>query len=582
VSHVQHGGSIAHVTSSYVGVDRRRARSTTRTTVDARELVTFVAILTVVGLVLPAALTNLSSLDTAEHALSALRTTWSVLFVCAGLFRLVRWRLTGETPTALLGVAMVCFGLLSAPTAAFAQLIHDSQRDIILSPATRAVAVTAFLITLARSFRSAPVDAHVSPKRSLVVTLLMAYGAIGVAIATAQLGAQIAPPDSCWIAIGISDTVAWLTLCGVAVARGVRRRSASYIWISLGLMTLAFAELLHALAFVGPPSMAFFSTCLHVVAGAVALTNSAADLGLVFSAEGNRLLSLSGALHEAEEQRTEEEQLQEERLHDARSVIAALKAASLTLDRYDERLDNAVKHSLRSSLVSELARLERVIDGRRKDPLQAFRLDVALGPVLTAERENGLVITNKLGSVKAMGRPLEIATVVQNLLVNARRYAPGSTVRISATSSKGRVQIVVEDRGPGVDPTHHELVFQRGYRCNHDGEQGSGLGLYLARRLMREQGGEIVLRNRDGGGASFVLTLRSPSSVKEPQNGLEVVQSVDGVEERLPDESDGAVFAGLPRQRDDDASSRRISISVSDNQIHHATRRRSSRKLQAM
>jgi signal transduction histidine kinase len=574
VSDVQHGGSIAHNTSSYVGIDRRRDRSTTRPAIDPREIAAFVVLLTLVGLGLPSLLSNLPSIDAAMHAQSALRTTWSVLFVCAGLFRLVRWRLTGETPMALLGVAMVSFGLLSAPTAAFAQLIHDSQRDIILSPVTRAVAVTAFLITLGRSFRSAPVDARVSPKRSLVLTLLLATGAIAIAIATAQLGAPIALPDSCWMAIGISDTVAWLALFGVAVSRGIRQKNASYVWTSLGLLTLATAEMLHALAFVGPAGIAFYSTCLHVVAGAVALTNSAADLGLVFSAEGNRMLSLSGALYEAEELRTEEEQFQEERLHDARSVIAALKAASITLDRYDERLDHAVKHSLRTSLVSELARLERVIDGRRTEPLQSFRLDVALGPVLTAERENGLVITNKLGSVKALGQPLEIATVVQNLLVNARRYAPGSTVRISATSSNGRVQVLVEDRGPGVDPTQHELVFQRGYRCQEDGEKGSGLGLYLARRLMREQGGEIVLRSRDGGGASFVLTLRAASRIDQSKNGLEVVQPLDGVKEGLSDEGHGAALARLPRQRDDDASGGRATIAVGDEKVHHAARRR--------
>ena len=580
VNDVQHGGTTA-AAPAYVGVDRRQARAGTRTAVRAGEMAVFCAALALVGIALPALLSGLPSFDAAEHAQAALRTTWSILFVCAGLFRLVRWRLTGETETALLGAGMFCFGLLCAPTAALAPLIHASQPEISLSPATRAIAVTVFLVALTRSFRSAPVDARVRPLRTISRMLTIGVLALASVIALGSVGSTEAVPTAAWVAVGAVQAVCWLALAVIASIRGIRQQSASHIWLGLGLLLMATAEILHALAIVGPFSLAFFGTCLQVVVGGIALANSAADLGVVFSAEGNRLLSLSGALHEAEQMRTEEEHEQEERLHDARSVIAALKAASITLDRYDERLDTSVKHSLRSSLVSELARLERVIDGRRKEPLQAFRLDVALGPVLTAERENGLVITNKLGSVKALGRPVELATVLQNLLVNARRYAPGSVVRISATSSGGRVQILVEDRGPGVDATQHELVFQRGYRCSPDNADGSGLGLYLARRLMREQDGEIVLRERTGGGASFVLSLQGPSGAQQPKGRIEVRNSVNVAVEGTADERDGASVTRLPRQRDNDAGSGHTDGVVRDNKVNHATGRRGRRNLQA-
>jgi signal transduction histidine kinase len=566
---------------AYIGVDRRQTRAGTRNSVRPGEMAAFFAAFALVGIALPALLSDLPSFDAAGHAQAALRTTWSILFVCAGLFRLVRWRLTGETGTALLGAGMLCFGLLSAPTAALAPLIHDSQPAISLSPATRAIAVTVFLVALTRSFRSAPIDARVRPLHTIGRMLTIAALALASVIAFGGAGSTQSVPTGAWIAVGVAQTAYWLALSTVALSRGIRDQSASHIWIGLGLLLMSAAELLHALAFVGPFSLAFFATCLQVVVGGIALANSAADLGVVFSAEGNRVLSLSGALHDAEQMLTEEEQEQEERLHDARSVIAALKAASITLDRYDERLDTSVKHSLRSSLVSELARLERVIDGRRREPLQAFRLDVALGPVFTAERENGLVITNKLGSVKALGRPLELATVVQNLLVNARRYAPGSVVRISATSSNGRVQILVEDRGPGVDPTQHELIFQRGYRCSPGETGGSGLGLYLARRLMREQNGEIVLRERAGGGASFILSLQAPSGAQQPKSGVEVRNPVNAAVEGSAHERDGATLTLLPRQRDDDASGGRTGDVVRDDKIHEPARRRSRRNLQA-
>jgi signal transduction histidine kinase len=575
---VQYGGA---ATPAYVGADRRQARAASRPAIKATEIVMFAVALVLVGIVLPMILKALPSLDTARHVQASLRTTWSMLFLCSGLMRLVRWRLTGETATALLGVGMVCFGLLSATTASLASLMHNSETDVLLSPVTRCVAVTVFLIALVRSFRTQPVDARIRPIHATARLLVGALTVLALCLLVAANGYPVSLPATAWVAIGAVQTAAWLSIAVVAVTRGLRQRHASYTWIGTGLLLMASAEMVHALAFVGPPSLAFFCTGLQVVAAGVALVNSAIDLGLVFSADGNRMLVLSGALHDAEQMLTDEEREQEERLHDARSVIAALKAASITLDRYDERLETSVKHNLRSSLVSELARLERVIDGRRREPLQVFRLDVALGPVFTAERENGLVITNKLGSVKALGRPLELATVVQNLLVNARRYAPGSMVRISATSSGGRVQIFVEDRGPGVDPTQHELIFQRGYRCGPAETDGSGLGLYLARRLMREQDGEIVLRGRAGGGASFVLSLQGVSGAQQPQSSVEVRDTVDAAVDGAAHERDGAALAFLPRQRDHDASSGSIASVVRDKKVQQTSRRRSRRDLHA-
>ena len=66
------------------------------------------------------------------------------------------------------------------------------------------------------------------------------------------------------------------------------------------------------------------------------------------------------------------------------------------------------------------------------------------------------------------------------------------------------------DRGPGVPRGSEEKIFEKFYRA-HDslssGIQGSGLGLTLARAIVREAGGDIALANRDGGGLSATITL---------------------------------------------------------------------------
>ena len=552
VALVHHGGSTATTAGPYAGQDRRLGRTTARDSITTNELTAFGAALALIGLGLPTLLDSLPH-STALHAQGALRTTWSILFVCAGLFRLVRWRLTGEACAAFLGVGMVAFGLLSASTRALAPLLPHETTDLWLSPVTRTIAVAVFQVVLARGLLSPRVDARVRPTRMLVRAVFAGTAVLALIAIVDRLVTHVTLAPHTWFDLGAIQAGAWLFLAAAAAHRGARYSDPSTVWISFGLLLMWIAEMLHAMAFVSPSASAFYATCLQVVAGAVALANSATDLGLVFSEDGNRLLSLSGALHHAETMLTEEERLQAERLHDARSVIAALKAASITLDRYDERLETEVKHRLRSSLVSELARLERVIAGRREEPLRAFRLQPALQPLLIAEHENGMSIHADLSDFAVIGRPLELATVVQNLLVNARRHAPGSPVRITATHLHGQTRITVEDRGPGVDPSQRELVFARGHRGNSEGS-GSGLGLYLARRLMREQGGEISVRDRVGGGASFVLTLPAPSWNQKVDDGIEVLDAGDSQRGVAAGQRYPSLLAGLPRQRHDDAS----------------------------
>jgi signal transduction histidine kinase len=196
-------------------------------------------------------------------------------------------------------------------------------------------------------------------------------------------------------------------------------------------------------------------------------------------------------------------------------VIAALRAASLTLERYGENLDPNDRRTLRSGFTRELARLEHLIEPPAPPPPQDFVVDDALRPVIAAEREAGLAVQSTLNGLRAHGRPEDLATVVHNLLVNARRHAPGSPVVIRAEHAGSDLRIYAEDCGPGIPPAERDSVFERGARgATTTCGPGSGLGLYVARTLMKEQGGEIDIADRPGGGASFVLTM--PAATEAP------------------------------------------------------------------
>lgn len=496
-----HGGG-----SVYVGEDRRQPRTRLRSHVRRRELAAFAAIVLIIGVALPMAVDHLPTHGATQRALSALRVTWAMLFVSAGVLRLVRWRMTGEARNGYLGAALVCFGVVSAPSSLLAPAMFRTDPALTLSPLSRLVSVVICLLLVFRGLRAPAVASRLRPVR---LTALVASGAWLALLVIVAVAAHhpLDQPRARLAAVEILLAWGWAAAAAIAVRNDGKAPRASTTWLSINLSTMALVELLRAVASVDLYPAAFFATGMQLVVAAISVANAGADLSEVFSADGNRLLSLAGALHETEELLSEEERDREERLHDARSVIAALKAASLTLDRYDERLDSSTKHRLRSTMVSELARLESVIDARAEQPLTEFRLDVALAPLFIAEKKNGLAINARLGMLSARGRPLEFVTVVQNLLVNARRYAPGSAVAVRASATDDIVTVYVEDRGPGIPEALREQVFARGYRAGAGSGEGSGLGLYLARRLIREQNGDIHVEERAGGGARFVLTL---------------------------------------------------------------------------
>ncbi|MCO5117821.1 MAG: ATP-binding protein [Burkholderiaceae bacterium] len=106
---------------------------------------------------------------------------------------------------------------------------------------------------------------------------------------------------------------------------------------------------------------------------------------------------------------------------------------------------------------------------------------------------------------------------MRNLLENAVRYGRSVTAIAAAQAEPvlvrlvpaGRdVEIVVGDRGPGVPPAQRERIFEA---CRPARRQrvptGVGLGLALVRQIAERHGGSVLCRDREGGGAEFVLRL---------------------------------------------------------------------------
>jgi len=107
--------------------------------------------------------------------------------------------------------------------------------------------------------------------------------------------------------------------------------------------------------------------------------------------------------------------------------------------------------------------------------------------------------------------------VLINLLANAVEFSPeGETIQVEAKIVDAALQLVVTDKGAGIDPVDQEAVFDR-FRQLDAGttktHRGHGLGLSIVKSLVELLGGELVLDSRLGGGCRFTLALPAPKTV---------------------------------------------------------------------
>lgn len=98
-----------------------------------------------------------------------------------------------------------------------------------------------------------------------------------------------------------------------------------------------------------------------------------------------------------------------------------------------------------------------------------------------------------------------------NVLDNGVKYAPpGTRIAIRVSEMVSFVMIEIEDEGPGIPLEERTKIFQRFYRGNSDmvrRAEGSGVGLYLTRRILERQGGTVCVKTGRNGGSVFVMTL---------------------------------------------------------------------------
>jgi signal transduction histidine kinase len=162
----------------------------------------------------------------------------------------------------------------------------------------------------------------------------------------------------------------------------------------------------------------------------------------------------------------------------------------------------------------DLARLDaRTMDFRR-ETVDLTALLRGIIEKFTPQAQRGLVtIKEEISSMPVITADNDrLSQVITNLVDNALKYTPaGGQIVVRARSQSGRVEVEVEDSGPGIPPAQLERIFERFYQLDKSrrggGGRGVGLGLAIAREIIRAHGGEIAAHNSAAGGSVFVVKL---------------------------------------------------------------------------
>ncbi len=186
---------------------------------------------------------------------------------------------------------------------------------------------------------------------------------------------------------------------------------------------------------------------------------------------------------------------------------------------YAADIASAGEHLL--ALIDDLTTLEMVEDEEFSPAPDHIDLaDVArraAGILGVRARERGITVDSpKEGeSALAIGEFRRVLQVLLNLLGNALRYSPdGSGVWLRVESDGARARVIVADQGEGLDEQQQLRVFRKFERLGRSGDGGSGLGLYISRRLAEAMGGSLTVESAPGQGARFILEL--PADTQAP------------------------------------------------------------------
>jgi signal transduction histidine kinase len=169
------------------------------------------------------------------------------------------------------------------------------------------------------------------------------------------------------------------------------------------------------------------------------------------------------------------------------------------------------------SLINDILDLSKVEAGRLELELGRFHLPTALDNALTLVREratrHGITLSQTVdpGVADLVADERKVKQILLNLLTNAVKFTPeGGRVGVTVTAADGAITIAVSDTGIGIAPEDQAAIFEEFRQVGREDartQEGTGLGLTLAKKFVELHGGRIGAESHVGQGSTFTFTL---------------------------------------------------------------------------
>ncbi|GLR46434.1 sensor histidine kinase [Sphingomonas astaxanthinifaciens] len=219
--------------------------------------------------------------------------------------------------------------------------------------------------------------------------------------------------------------------------------------------------------------------------------------------------------------------------HELKNPLASLRSAVDGLDRIE---DPALRRQLLDVVRQDVLRLDRLIG----DIGEAARTDAELARAAFEPVDLGTLVGQicegweqrrltgdvriafarpRAASAIVLGEPSRLARAIDNLIDNAISFSPaGGLVEVAVAHVGDEVRIRIDDEGPGVPAQVREAIFNRFVSVRPEGDdfgRHSGLGLAIARAIVKGHDGEIDVADRDDAPSGARFTIRLPAAPAE-------------------------------------------------------------------
>jgi signal transduction histidine kinase len=208
--------------------------------------------------------------------------------------------------------------------------------------------------------------------------------------------------------------------------------------------------------------------------------------------------------------------------HELKSPIASIKLILQTLEKH--QLDEEKRNQLLKKCLSEADRLNdlshniliasQVEGGQYKINTEYFSISELLSNSVDHfnSRFNDRIALEVNNEIQIHSDQLLLQLVLHNLLSNALKYVPKEEdINVTASiSDHNRIIIQVKDTGKGIPDTEKKKVFEKFYRIGNEDTRktkGTGLGLYLSKKIVTHLNGTLSLRDNSPKGALFEISL---------------------------------------------------------------------------